>query len=169
MELLTKLGIDWKLLVAQLVNFLIVLWVLRKFIYLPLLKFLEQRRERIEKSLKEAQRIEEAMIAMEVSKENTLTEARKQGQALIKEAQGEAEKQRQETLDRVRAEAEKVVAEAREKFVAEQAEAMRELRRESARLVTQALVKVIGKMPAESIDKKLVEEAVTEVAKRRTK
>jgi F-type H+-transporting ATPase subunit b len=166
MELLTKLGIDWRLLIAQAVNFLIVLAVLYKFLYKPLLKFLEQRRQRIEHSLQEAQRIETELKAIEVKREEVLIEAKRGAQAILKEAEVQAEKQRQETLIRVRAEAERVISEARSKLEAEQVEAMREMRREAAKLVVQAVTKVVGKLSASEIDKKLVEEAVQEVAKR---
>ena len=54
-ELLTKLGIDLKLLVAQIVNFLILLLVLYKFAYGPIVAMLEKRQKKIEKGLKEAE------------------------------------------------------------------------------------------------------------------
>jgi len=167
MELLGKLGIDWKLLLAQAVNFLIVLVVLTKFVYRPVVKFLDERRARIEQSLKEAQRIEAELKAMEVKRSEVEREARQQAQVILKQAEAEAERQRQETLVRVRVEAEKVVADARIKFQAEQDEAMRTMRREAARLVVAAVTKVVGKIPGAEIDKKLAEEAVAEVAKRR--
>jgi F-type H+-transporting ATPase subunit b len=166
MDLLDKLGIDWKLLVAQTVNFLIVLGVLYQFLYKPLIKFLEQRRARIEASLKEAQRIEGELKALEIKRDEVLGEARKAAQALLKQAEAQAETQRQETLVRVKGEAEKVIAEARGKLESEQAVALLELRREAARLVTQAVTKLVGKLPGAELDKKLVEEAVAEVAKR---
>lgn len=168
MELLTKLGIDWKLLLAQGVNFLVILFVLSKFVYRPLVKFLDARRERIEQSLKEAQRIETELKAMEVKRAEVEREARAEGQNILKRAEVEAERQRQETLVRVRAEAEKVVADARAKFSAEQDEAMQNMRREAARLVVAAVTKVVGKIPGAEIDKKLAEEAVAEIAKRRS-
>ncbi len=166
MELLDKLGIDWKLLLAQLVNFLIVLGVLYKFLYQPIIKFLEQRRARIEASLREAQRIELELKALEIKRSEVMAEARRQGQALLKQAEAQAEAQRQETLTRVRGEAEKALAEARVRLQSEQAAALVELRKEAARLVTQAVTKIVGKMPGLELDKKLIEEAVTEVAKR---
>lgn len=168
MDLFSKLGIDWKLLLAQFVNFGIVLLVLWRFVYRPLSRYLDARRERIEQSLKEAQRIEAELKAMEVKKAESAREARAEAQAILKQAEVEAERQRQETLTRVRAEAEKVVADARAKFSAEQDEAMQAMRREAARLVVSAVTKVIGKIPGAELDKKLAEEAVAEVAKRKS-
>ncbi|MDO8469335.1 MAG: ATP synthase F0 subunit B [Candidatus Peribacter sp.] len=58
MELLTKLGINWQLLIAQIVNFLIVMGVLGYFLYRPILNLLDSRTERIRKAVEEAKRIE---------------------------------------------------------------------------------------------------------------
>ena len=167
MELFSKLGIDWKLLLAQAVNFLIVLAVLYRFLYKPLLNFLEQRRQRIEGSLKEAQRIEIELKAMEVKRVEVMTEAKRQAQELLTRAETEAEARRQEALTRVRAEAEKAVAEIRAKFSAERDEAMQTLRQEAARLITQVVAKVVGKLPGETVDRKLVDEALQEVGRRK--
>lgn len=167
MELLDKLGIDWKLLLAQLVNFLIVLFVLQRLIYKPLINFLEKRRARIEQSLEEAERIERELQALEKTKVDAAVEVRRQAQEILKQAETQVEIQRQETLARVKLEAEKVIGEARDKIVAEQTAAMSALRKEAARLVVQAVTKVIGKMPGAELDKKWAEEAVQEVAKRK--
>lgn len=166
MELLDKLGIDWRLLIAQAVNFLIVLAVLYKFLYRPLLKFLDQRRQRIEKSLHEAQRIEQELKQLEITKTETLAEARRGAELIIKQAETAAAQQQQETLARVRTESEKVIDEARTKFQAEQAIALQELRKDAARLVVQAVTKVVGKSAGAEVDRKLVEEALQEVSKR---
>ncbi len=58
MELLTKLGINWQLLIAQIVNFVIVMGVLGYFLYRPILNLLDSRTERIRKAMEEAKRIE---------------------------------------------------------------------------------------------------------------
>jgi len=58
MELLTKLGINWQLLAAQIVNFLIVMGVLGYFLYRPILNLLDSRTERIRKAMEEAKHIE---------------------------------------------------------------------------------------------------------------
>ncbi|PIR50188.1 F0F1 ATP synthase subunit B, partial [Candidatus Peregrinibacteria bacterium CG10_big_fil_rev_8_21_14_0_10_54_7] len=65
MELLTKLGINWQLLLAQIVNFAIVVGVLSFFLYKPLLNLIDTRRERIRKAMEDAQRIENQAKEME--------------------------------------------------------------------------------------------------------
>ncbi|HBH17310.1 MAG: ATP synthase subunit b [Parcubacteria group bacterium GW2011_GWD2_43_10] len=169
MELLTKLGIDWKLLIAQAVNFLIVLAVLYRFLYKPLLKFLDERKRRIESSLTEAKRIESELKNLEQKRIESDREARRQAQEIIVAAEKEAEIRRQEVINKMKQEAQAALEEAKQRFESEKEEAMRSLRQDSARLITQALTKVIGKLPSGEVDKKLVSEAVEEVSRRRTK
>lgn len=167
-DLIATFHIDWHLMLAQLVNFAIVVGVLWKLAVKPITTTLDKRSREVAQSLKDAARIKEEFMAMEAKKAEAERAARQQAQGILKQAEAEAERQRQETLTRVRAEAEKVVADARARFAAEQEEAMRELRREAARLVVAAVTKVVGKIPGAELDKKLAEEAVAEVAKRKS-
>lgn len=169
MELLTKLGIDWKLLLAQSINFLIVLAVLYKFLYKPLLKFLDERKNRIESSLIEAKRIESELKDMQQKREETEREARRQAQEIIVVAEKEAENRRQEVIAKMKQEAQVALEEAKQRFESEKEEAIRSLRKESASMITLALTKIIGKLPAGEVDKKLISEAMEEVGKRRAK
>ncbi len=169
MELLTKLGIDWKLLLAQAVNFLIVLGVLYKLLYKPLLKFLDDRRGKIENSLQEAKRIEEELKNLEIKRQQSEIEAKRQAQEIIIQAEKEAENRRQEIIAKMKSEAEQTLAEAKQRFDVEKDKAMRNLRQEAARLITQALTKVIGKLPVSEVDSRLINEAVEEVGRRRSK
>ncbi len=58
MELLTKLGIDLPLMIAQLINFAILIVALSIFVYKPVLRVLDDRRERVRKSMEDAKAIE---------------------------------------------------------------------------------------------------------------
>lgn len=167
MELLTKLGIDWKLLIAQMVNFLIVLGVLYRFAYKPILKFLDDRKNRIEQSVIEAKRIEEELKNLAHKQEQVERDSKKQAQEIIMAAEVEAEAKRQEVIAKMKAEAQQTLEEAKQRFEAEKEDAMRKLQQDAARFVTQALIKVVGKLPSGKIDEKLITEAVDEVAKRR--
>lgn len=165
MDLLATLGIDWKLLLAQLINFLVVLLVLYQFVYKPLFKFLQQRQERISQSLSKAEQIDKEFKALQDKKQMVINEAKQEAYELIKQAGVEAEARRQEILSRVREESERVIAETRARFAAEQGRQLQHLRQQAARLVTQALTKVVTKLPPDQIDQSLVEDAIKEVAK----
>ncbi len=59
MQIFSTLGIDWKLLLAQLINFAILIGVLGYFVYTPILRLLDERRERVKKAMDDARHIEQ--------------------------------------------------------------------------------------------------------------
>ena len=84
-SLLTQLGIDWKLLIAQIINFLVLLAILYKFLYKPVFKILHDREEKIEKSLRQAERIEKNLFESEAEKSKIVAEARNEAGKVIAE------------------------------------------------------------------------------------
>ncbi len=166
MELLNALGIDWKLLIAQLVNFLVVMAVLYKFVYRPLINFLNQRQNRISTSLEQTKKMEEDIKNLEIKKEEMIIEAKKQSQAIIDQAEKEALDKGKEVMAKVKQEAAQAIEAARQAFAAEQQAQLQSLRQQAAKLVTDALAKVVGKAPASAVDSELIKEAVAEVGKK---
>lgn len=158
--------VDWKLLIAQLFNFSIVVWVVWRFALKALLGTMKKRSEEIEQSLLGVKKVEADLKDLEVTKEKILKAATKEASDILDRAQAQAETERQATLLRVRAEAEKVIAEAKEKLGLEQELALQAVRKESAKLITQAVLKVIGKLPADIVEKSLIDEAVVEMGKK---
>lgn len=99
-ELFEKLGIDWKLLIAQVVNFFILFWVLKRFAYKPILNMLARRSETIEKSQKDAKAIEDRLQSLAQERGKMLDDARAQASMIVgtatKDAAAFAEKSREE-------------------------------------------------------------------------
>lgn len=86
MEIVREFGINPGLLLAQIMNFLIVLFVLKKFLYKPLLETLKKRQQTIKEGLEQA---EEAKIALEKAnqkEEEILRKAQTQAKSLLEEA-----------------------------------------------------------------------------------
>lgn len=90
-DLLQKLGIDWRLLIAQLVNFLVLFFVLRKFLYRPILGMLEQRRERIAKGLDTAKRAEAQVAELTFERKRLHDAAAAERVAMLEKAAADAE------------------------------------------------------------------------------
>ncbi|MDO8462794.1 MAG: F0F1 ATP synthase subunit B [bacterium] len=72
-ELLTNLGIDWRLLIAQIVNFLVLFFLLRKFLYRPVLAMLEKRRATIAEGVANAERA--TVVMADLAQERTQLQA----------------------------------------------------------------------------------------------
>src|SRR3990167_6065185 len=92
MDILKSFGIQPTLLLAQIVNFLIILFLLKKFFYKPIIKMLEDRKKRIEESLKNAQLIEEKLKKTEEKSALILQNAQKNAQDLLDSAKKETER-----------------------------------------------------------------------------
>ncbi|MFZ1561042.1 MAG: hypothetical protein WAT37_14005, partial [Saprospiraceae bacterium] len=80
------LGIEWPLLISQIVNFLLLIVLLRAFLYQPILKMLAARKERIVQSMKDAERVSMAAREAEADKGKVLDEARREGQEIRAQA-----------------------------------------------------------------------------------
>lgn len=86
MDILNQFGINPLLLAAQVVNFLILLFILKKFMYKPLLKVLDQRKKTIEDSLKNATEIEKRLNGITEKEEQALLRSAKEGEKIVREA-----------------------------------------------------------------------------------
>lgn len=161
-ELLHKLGIDWKLLLAQAVNFFIILTVLRFTVYKPLLRMLSERRERIRKGLHEAELAGKRLGEVEVIAQSKLAETDKQSLALFAKAEVDAKK-REEVLLRAAKQKEEELLKTAEKLAAAKGmDAEKKIHAEAAALVRAAIVKTVELDPRH-VDESLIKKALETV------
>lgn len=143
MEILSKLGIDGKLLLAQVVNFAILLWVLKRYAYKPMLEFLESRANRIEAGLRDAEEAKEKLKAAAEHEAEVLREAREEAKRLIASAEADAKKRGALREAETEAKVEAMLASARAALDEERAKLIAEARSEVAGLVTESLKKIL--------------------------
>ncbi|MBI4215507.1 MAG: ATP synthase F0 subunit B [Parcubacteria group bacterium] len=163
-EFIDKVGIDLRLLAAQLVNFLIVLFVLHRFIYRPLLKLLKERQAKIQKGLEDAKKSRELLLSMEQEKRKRVQLAEKEAQTLLKKTEEEALQRDARLLKKTEQQAEEMLKSAEKLAVQKQLEAEQRLARQSTELVRQMVCKIAQKEP-EKFDQSLVEETFKELKK----
>ncbi|MDQ3880150.1 MAG: F0F1 ATP synthase subunit B [Chloroflexota bacterium] len=164
MEFFDAFGVDWFKLAAQVLNFLLLLYLLNRFVYKPmLLPLLEERRKRIEQGLQDAEQAKRDRELARAEREAALDQARTEAQAMIARATKIAEDSRAETVAQARAEAERVTQRARDEIEAEKERAVAEIRAEVADLAILAA----GRLLREEIDgqrqRRLVEDFLAEV------
>jgi len=143
MELIKNFGIDPILLGAQVVNFLIVLFILRKFLYKPVLDTLKKRKDKISEGQKMA---EEARIRFEkvVQEEKTiLRNAENQGKKLIDDAKNEASQMITKAEELTKAKTDHILLEAREQIALETREAGNKLEKKISVLAIDFIQKSI--------------------------
>lgn len=163
MDILKDFGVQPILLLAQVVNFLVLLWILKKLLYKPILKILEERKQRIAQSLKNAEEIEKRLKEIGDKEAEAILRSAKEGEKLIKQAT-EASVQIIEDGKRKYEEiVTKAVEDAKELTKHEKVKLEQEVKDHLAEIVTLALEKVTGKIITQKDQKKMVEETVREI------
>jgi F-type H+-transporting ATPase subunit b len=141
---LGPLGIEPALFIAYVVNFVILVFLLRIFLYRPVLNMLDQRRERIQESLGEADRVRQEAAVQRAEFEQELEEARRTSQEAAARAAQETEKMRDAILAEARKEAERILDQAHQQIELDRRQAVTELRHEVVDLAVDLTRKVIG-------------------------
>ncbi len=160
---LGTLGINWRLFIAQLINFVVVLLVLWRWAWKPLVKILDERSRRIEQSLAYAKEIEEEMRRLGEKRTAALRETEARAQAAIADARALAEIERQETLAHTRTEVEKTLREAKESIRTEKTRMLAEARAELADVVIAATGKVLEREIDEKSDRAFVQKVLEKI------
>lgn len=160
MELLDKLGINWKLLIAQIVNFIILFAILSKFVFDPVMKFLRERSDKIAKSLDEAKAIDERMQKTERERAEVLGKARTESGAIIAEAKRAVEALHTDAVAKGRETVQAMIIAAKSAIASERATALAAARAEIADLVITVSEKILGEEVSPKWEKKKVDELV---------
>lgn len=158
-----QLGLDAKLFIAQLVNFGVVVFVVWRWIYTPLLKILDERAKKIEQGLKDAEIAAAAKGKAEEEMSVIVAEARRRAKEIIDEAVVMAEKDRQETTRKAKTEVEKIVGQGREQLRQEKEKMVGEIKSEMADLLAAATERVIKEKLDPKKDAQLIREALTDI------
>ena len=163
-EFFEAFGVDiWKL-GFQVANFLILLYLLNRFLFKPVLSRLDERSSKISKGLEDAEAAARDREQAKAEREAAVDEARKEAQAMIARANKIAEDSRNEIVAEARAEAEKVTARARDEIVAEKEKAMAELRATVADLALEAAGKLVRSEMDGATQRRLVNDFLAEVS-----
>ena len=121
-------GVDLVKLAFQIINFLLILYLLNRFLFRRVLSLIDERQARIAKGLEDAEAAARDRELARAEREAALDEARKEAQTMIARATKIAEDSRAEIVAAARAEAEKVAAKATVEITAEKQRAIAELR-----------------------------------------
>ena len=93
-----KLGIEPSLLVTQIVNFTIMVFILGKFLYKPILKSLNERQKKIEQGLEFTDKAKQEIERIEERRQEVLNQAKKEAKAIIEDAKKDGRKLKEEIL-----------------------------------------------------------------------
>ena len=157
-------GVSWQLFISQLIAFIIVALVLKKFACKPVLDMLEQRKERIAQAETNAEKIQTELAATEAERDKVLAKANQKAQEMIADAKEAAQQVGEVEGQKAVKQAEGIIRKAREATDADRDQMMSELRAEIGRLVVETTAKVSGKVLTDEDQQRLIDETNRELA-----
>jgi F-type H+-transporting ATPase subunit b len=164
MNVAEQFGVYWPNLIAQIILFFIVYWVLSKFAFKPIMAMLEERRRRIEEGQINAEKIKQQLAEAQIKYEETLARANAEAQRLIDEVKASGEKLAEEKRKAALAEAQEIVRRTQESLSLERERTMAELKKEVGRLVAETTEKVTQKILTPQDHQKINEETARQIA-----
>jgi len=164
LDILEALGINPAFLLSQVVNFLILFAGLYFLLWNPILKMFDQRKQRIQQGLEDAERAREERERAEVEFNKRLEEAAQERERIIARAREEGQEERKAILAEAEQEAQRVLVGAREEAGSERERILRDLRGQVAVLAIAAANRLIGEALDEQRQRRLVDEFFTGIS-----
>jgi len=159
-DLFTALGIDWRLLILQIIAFLILVYVLGRFVYPWLMKSVDERQANIEAATKAAAKAQEAAEANKDQVAALLDEARKQAAEIVSTAKLESSEMLSASEKKAQSTAERIVANAHDQLGKDIENARKTLYNDTLELVALATEKVVAQKLDKKADSELIASAV---------
>lgn len=155
-----ELGINLPKFIYQLINFIILMWILYAVLYKRVLAMLNERTARIEQSLKEADQVKQQLANAKRDYDSEIAKARQEAASILSQAQERAKAQEAEIVAQARQEGEKIRVELREQAQQERDQMLREVKSQVADLVTLTATRVLQDELKGKHDK-LIEESLS--------
>ncbi len=113
MEILKQFGFEPQLFIAQIVNFLIIAYICKRFLYKPILKMLHDRENKVKKSLEDAQKTSLILERTEEERVKILKKTRAEAESILSDAKKIAEEEKSQILENSKREADKIIKDAK--------------------------------------------------------
>lgn len=164
MESITSIfHIDWKILIAQTINFTAMALVLWYFIWKPLSNTLEERGKKIDVGLKMAEENQTRLETTKLETEKLIREAKTESQKILERASEEAKLLRNEEIEASKQESLKIIEAGKHSLLLEKENILKSIRAEASELVTLAAKSVLKGVASPEIDINLAQKALAEL------
>lgn len=163
MELFEALGINGKLLVAQIINFLILIYLLKRFAYAPIISMLEQRKAKITEGLENAEKAKTELDNAEKNADEIREQAYAEAKKLIADAKVQADTSAKELIEKANKQADRIIKAAEESANQAKDKALAEARKHISNIVVLALEKIVGGELNKEQRDKLTSKAIEEL------
>jgi F-type H+-transporting ATPase subunit b len=155
LEILGKIGFDWQVALANLVNFLIIVWLIKRFFFAPMKKAVEERRAKIQEGVEKATEAETTLFVAKEKGKSIVVEAQTQAQLIAQSAKENGDALIDSAKEKAEQEASVILAKAKKKSEAEFFAREQEFKARSAGVIVDAVGKLLQEEMTPSLDKKL--------------
>lgn len=142
-QALQNIGFDWHVALANLVNFLIVFWLLKKFVFEPMKHVMAERRDKIAQGIENAQKAETALMSAETEKKEIIKSARNDSNDIIAKARREEKSIILQASEKAEAHATRILEDAEKRIEAESETAQKELESHAVSLVIDSVREIL--------------------------
>jgi F-type H+-transporting ATPase subunit b len=154
---------DPGLFIWTIITFLVLLALLARFAWRPLLQALESRQESIRKSLDDAQRARQELERVQQESAAIVRQARSEAEAIVTQSRSDAERLREEIKQKARTDAESIVRNAERQIQLETGRALQQIRHEAVDLSVQIASKLLQRNLTKEDNERLIEEALKQI------
>ncbi|OGY28299.1 MAG: ATP synthase F0 subunit B [Candidatus Woykebacteria bacterium RBG_19FT_COMBO_43_10] len=165
MEILKDFGVEPILLLAQIVNFVILLYILKRFLYKPILKVLDERKKRIETSMNQSAEIQKKFEEVSQKQQEILDEAKKESTRIIGTAKNEAKILTNQIQTEANTQAEEIMKRNQQSLQLEKQKMISEAKQELIDVVASATERVVERSLTKADKDRLVKKSVAEIEK----
>jgi F-type H+-transporting ATPase subunit b len=158
-----SLGIDLKLIIAQLINFGILFFLLSKFAYKPIMNLLDTRQKKIEQGLADAEASAKKLADVEAETAKLMDKTSKDADQIMNNAKAAAKVEAAELIKKATDQADRTTKNAEAEAKSAKDNVVSEAKKELSNVIVMALDKIVGKELSEEEKKKLTSRAITEL------
>ena len=155
-DILTNIGFDWRVALANLFNFIIIFILLDKFVFGIVKRSLKQRKEKIEKGVEDAQKAETSLVMAEEEKQNIVKEAQVQANAIAADAYNKAKQTVNKSVKDAQAKADNIIKDAQKDIDRKKQEQEKELEKKAVHLVVSGMEKALKNEMTSELQEKIV-------------
>ena len=143
MEVLNNIGFDWQIALANFINFLIIFWILKKWVFGPVKNIIKKRKKEIQKGIDKAKQMEHELAQAQEKTKQEIKVTKEQANEIVKKAQEQADNRLEEAKVRAIKEAEYILKKAHDQIKKDTKKAQRDLSEKTASLIALGVQKIL--------------------------
>lgn len=167
MQILGQFGFEPILFIGQIINFILLFFILKKFLYKPIITMLDDRRRKIEQGLKDAAEADKRLQETLEKESKILKQAQEEARRMLDEAKSTQEKMLRDAEESTQQKVDKMLLDAREQITYETAQAEKRLQANVSKVAVQFLQGAISDLFGAKEQEMIMKNAVKRLKEKR--